>query len=296
MRAVALGGGHGLAASLQALRAIADDVVAIVGVADNGGSSGRLRQFWHDCPALGDARLTISNLLGENSQLAGLLEYRFQTGDLSGHALGNLMLFGLLEKTGSLDAAIVELTKLANLDTRVLPVSNAPLELRGVDTSGEPLIGQVAVHSSPAVAKVWIEPKVPGFVTALAEVKSADFVVLGPGSLYTSVLATALAPGMVEALCETTATVVFVANLKPQEAETRNYDLERTLQALRRHGVFPDAVVVNAALESHTVVTWPEVGGELVIWEGPVSEDGQAHTPSLLVNAFAGVSKLCQSI
>ncbi len=294
MRAVALGGGHGLAASLQALRTIADRVTAIVGVADNGGSSGRLREFWHDCPALGDARLTISNLLGEYSQLAQLLEYRFQTGELAGHALGNLMLFGLLEKTGSLDAALKELSKLGGLDARVLPVSNAPLELHGVDSAGHSLVGQLEVHWSPSVTRVWIEPQVPPFEMAVAEVINADVVVLGPGSLYTSVLATALAPGMAQALSDTRAVVVFVANLAPQEAETRHYDTDRTILALVDHGIVPDAVVVHKSVEARSMAT--DLGGRarLLVWEGPLSEDGLRHSPSLLVNAFTSVAKIEQ--
>jgi uncharacterized cofD-like protein len=279
---------------LQALRVIADEVTAIVGVADNGGSSGRLREFWHDCPALGDARLTVSNLLGENSRLAELLEYRFRTGELAGHALGNLMLFGLLEKTGSLDAALVELTELGGLDTRVLPVSNAPLELRGIDTSAKPLVGQLAVHWSPSIARVWIEPKVPPFEAALAEVIAADIVVLGPGSLYTSILATALAPGMAQTLSDTRAVVVLVANLAPQEAETRHYDLDRTLLALSDHGVVPDVVVVHGAAESKSTMSGRGRHSGLIVWEGPLSEDGVRHRPSLLVNAFASVSKIDQ--
>ncbi|KJE76853.1 gluconeogenesis factor YvcK family protein [Ferrimicrobium acidiphilum] len=294
MRAVALGGGHGLAASLQALRTIADEVTAIVGVADNGGSSGRLREFWHDCPALGDARLTVSNLLGEYSQLASLLEYRFQTGELAGHALGNLMLFGLLEKTGSLDAALEELRALGDLDARVLPVSNAPLELHGVDTLGNPLVGQLEVHWSPSVARVWIEPDVPPFEAAVAEVIGADVVVLGPGSLYTSVLATALAPGMVKALCDTRAVVVFVANLAPQEAETRHYDTDRTILALVDHGIVPDVVVAHKFVEAKSRVT--DLGGRarLSVWEGHLSEDGVRHSPSLLASAFTSLAKIGQ--
>ncbi|MGC9154691.1 MAG: gluconeogenesis factor YvcK family protein [Ferrimicrobium sp.] len=286
MRAVALGGGHGLGASLEALRMIADEVTAIVGVADNGGSSGRLRQLWRDCPALGDARLTVSNLVGVDSGLGELLEYRFQTGELAGHALGNLVLFGLLEKTGSLDAALQYLGSLGNLHERVLPASNAALELRGVDRSGQPLLGQLAVHWSPSVARVWVVPEVPPLAEATKELMMADLVVLGPGSLYTSVLATALAPGLLAALEETRGVVVFVANLAPQEAETRDYDEEMTVHALMDHGICPDVVLVHRARPSEASPVDLARYGVMRVWEGPLSDDGVAHAPPLLAQAL----------
>ncbi|WP_298208207.1 uridine diphosphate-N-acetylglucosamine-binding protein YvcK [Ferrimicrobium sp.] len=286
MRAVALGGGHGLAASLEALRVIADEVTAIVGVADNGGSSGRLRELWHDCPALGDARLTVSNLLGPTSGFGELLEYRFQTGELAGHALGNLVLFGLLEKTGSLEAALQYLVTLGHLDARVLPASNAPLELHGVDKSGVPLVGQLAVHWSPSVERVWIVPDAPPLDEAIKELMMADLVVLGPGSLYTSVLATALSPGLTAALAETRGVVVFVTNLAPQEAETRHYDEEMTIRALFDHGIRPDVVLLHRAHQLDGVASDFAKYGVVRVWEGPLSEDGVRHSPRALAPAL----------
>ncbi len=286
MRAVALGGGHGLAASLKAAHAVADEVTAIVGVADNGGSSGRLREFWRGCPALGDARLTVSNLLGQDSPLAQLLEYRFRTGELAGHALGNLILFGLLEKTGALDAALRELGVLSNLSTTVLPVSNAPLELRGVDTSGQPLVGQLAVHWSPAVAKVWVVPEAAPLAEVVDALLHADLIILGPGSLYTSVLATALAPGVADGISSSKGMVVFVANLAPQEAETRGYDQRRTLEALLAHNVVPDVVLVHRDAVGAAWHGQPFSGGPRHL-ELKLSEDGLVHSPVLLADALA---------
>jgi uncharacterized cofD-like protein len=286
MRAVALGGGHGLVASLLAAHEVADEVTAIVGVADNGGSSGRLREFWQGCPALGDARLTISNLLGPESKLAQLLEYRFETGELAGHALGNLILFGLLEKTGALDLALDELAALGGLTTRVLPASNAPLVLQGMTITGEPLIGQLAVHWSPAVERVWVLPDVDPLPAVIEAIASADVVLLGPGSLYTSVLATALAPGIAKAINETQALVVFVANLAPQEAETRGYDLEHTIGALTAHGVVPDVVLVHAEDSPGPAVS---MGESIRLVGSKLSENGVVHTPHLLAGALGRV-------
>ena len=243
-RVVAIGGGHGLAVTLQAASTYAGTLTAVVSVADDGGSSGRLREST-GLPAMGDIRHCLS-ALAEPPVLGQMFEHRFDA-DLSGHALGNLMIAALAQRIG-FRAAIDELARLLSVPARVLPATEAVVDLVGETATGT-VRGQVAVQQSSGIRAVALEPAdPPADPDALEAIATADQIVLGPGSLYTSVLAALAVPGIREAVATSAAQVVFVCNLQPQTPETAEYTATDYLAALDAHGIRPDEVIDDHAL------------------------------------------------
>jgi uncharacterized cofD-like protein len=245
-RAVAIGGGHGLARSLTALRDVADHVSAIVTVADDGGSSGRLRRDLDVLPP-GDLRMAIT-ALAQRSRLAEVISYRFPRGELGGHSLGNLVLVALQDlHDGDLVAALDELSLHLGVAGRVLPCTTAPVTLHASSAAGG-VSGQAAIAETARLRRVWLSPPAPAATpAAVAAIDEAELVVLGPGSLYTSLLPNLLVPGIAAALQRTPAPVVLVANLREQPGETAGMELTDHLDVLADHApeVHLDAVVVH---------------------------------------------------
>jgi len=232
---VVVGGGHGCSRSLAALGRLPVDRTAIVTVADDGGSSGRLRRD-HDVVALGDLRMALLALSSGDSAIARLARRRFGRGELAGHSLGNLLLLGLLEeRSGDLIAAIEAFAALIGADGRVLPATTVPVTLTAETATGD-VEGQAAVATATRIRRVRLEPSdaaaAPGVVDALM---TADLVLLGPGSLYTSILPDLLVAGVAEALAATRARVVVVGNLREQPGETEGMDLADHIEALQLH-------------------------------------------------------------
>lgn len=254
---VAIGGGHGLAVTLQAAATYAGTLTAVVSVADDGGSSGRLRATT-GLPAMGDIRRCLSTM-AEPAALGQMFEHRFDA-DLAGHALGNLVIAALAQRVG-FRAAIDELARLLRVPARVLPATEAPVDLVAITGAGV-VHGQVAVQHSTGIERVHLDPADPAAdEEAVGAIAAADQVVIGPGSLYTSVLAALAVPGIRDAVAATAAQVVYVCNLRPQVPETDGYTAARHTEALRAHGVTPDVVVDDSGL---------------------AVDDGRAHDPKLL--------------
>jgi uncharacterized cofD-like protein len=228
---------------LRALRHYASDVCAVVNVADDGGSSGRLRRERVGMPAPGDLRMCLSALAAEDSALGRALERRFDGGDLAGHPLGNILLAGLAEDLGDMGAAAAEVARLVGAVGRVLPATNSPVTLVA-DSSGRHLRGEQHVAAVGGMRTVWLEPHDPpagaGVVDAIG---AADQVVLGPGSLFTSVLAAAIVPDVRAALATTSAQRVYVCNLAPEVPETEGMSVADHLDALSAHGVEVDVAL-----------------------------------------------------
>ena len=245
-RVVAIGGGHGLAQSLRAARQYACELTAVVSVADDGGSSGRLRELL-SIPAPGDLRRCIGALLPEASPLAEALEHRFASGQLAGHAFGNLLIAALASTTGDFVSGVEEAARMMGAVGRVLPATVVPVVLKAQTASGE-LIGQVRVSKGEEIAIVsLVPPDAPPPPAVLRAIAEADQIVLGPGSLFTSVLAACVVPGIREALRSARAKRVYVANLREQLPETAGFDVARLLEALSAHGVEVDVVVADRA-------------------------------------------------
>ena len=306
-RVVALGGGHGLAASLQALRRVTPHVTAVVTVADDGGSSGRLRTELGALPP-GDLRMALSALAGDDDwgrTWEQLLQHRFDgDGPLAGHAVGNLVLAGLAQTTGDPVAALDLVGRLVGAVGRVLPMSCTPLEIVaevvGLDpedaASVRQVVGQVAVATTPGdVAAVHLRPAEPEACTEAVEaVRSADWVVLGPGSWFTSVLPHLLVPGLREALVETGARRLVALNLAPQAGETSGFSPEAYLEVLAAHAPeLPVDVVVadeQAVLDPRGLMAAVEAaGGRLELARVAVGDGTPRHDPQRLAQAYARV-------
>lgn len=243
---VAMGGGHGLAASLRAIRTYAGSLTAVVSVADDGGSTGRLRRAGATVTP-GDIRRCLVALADPNSLLARALDHRFDEidGELSGHAAGNLLLAALAETAGGLVPALDELGRLLGCDGRVLPASIDSVSLSAETESGE-VQGQVNVAMSSGIDRVrWEPPDHPVPQEVIDAILAADQIVLGPGSLFTSVLASALAERTIEALSATQATLILVVNLRPQMNETANMTVADHFDALARHGIRPHLGLID---------------------------------------------------
>jgi uncharacterized cofD-like protein len=262
VRAVALGGGQGLHATLSALRRITPDVTAVVTVADDGGSSGRLRRELGLLPP-GDLRKALAALADEENELwRTVFQHRFGgTGALAGHAVGNLLLAGLLEVVPDPVAALEEAARLLGLRGRVLPMCTEPLDIEadvvGLDedfAAVRRIRGQVAVATTPGqVQRIRLhtagspDSTPTACPAAVAAVLEADVVLLGPGSWFTSVLPHLLVPELHEALITTRASRIVVLNLVPQPGETAGFSPERHLDVLCEHAprLRVDAVIAD---------------------------------------------------
>ena len=246
LHVVAVGGGHGLSRALAALRTLDLEPTAVVTVADDGGSSGRLREDLGVIPP-GDLRMALLTL-ARNRPLADALAHRFRAGELEGHALGNLMLVALAERAGGdFLAALHEAGRLLDVAGRVLPASVEPVRLHG-RVGGRDVSGQVRLATAEApIERVWADPEPRACEDAVAAIDHADAVVLGPGSLYTSVIAPLLAPDLAKALTAANAPVIYVANTRAQVGETSGMDLAAHVGALFAHvpGLRLDAVVAH---------------------------------------------------
>ena len=245
-RVVAIGGGHGLANALRAVRTYAGSVTAVVTVADDGGSSGRLRRDLGIVPP-GDLRKALVALADEHATWPRTFEHRFDDGELAGHAVGNLVLAALFETTGDVVAALDEAGRLVGASGRVLPATVDSVVLKA-DVDGHVVEGQVAVATAPGrINRVEVVPAdaraVPDAITAIA---AADQVVLAPGSLFTSVIAVLVVEGLADAVRTAPGRVVQVGNLRPQHAETAGMDAVEHLEAIRAHGGRVDTYLAPA--------------------------------------------------
>ena len=277
---VALGGGHGLAETLRAARSYAGDLVGIVSIGDDGGSSGRLRSEFGVAPP-GDVRRCLSALATVDSLLARSLEHRFVEGTLQGHPIGNLLLTGLAMVAGDLQSAIDEVGRLVGAQGRIFPATTVPVTLIADSDQGT-LAGQVTIERATGIGNLRFDPAQPPVsAEAVDAVRSADQVLIGPGSLFTSVLATAVVPAISEALHQTTAQRVFIANVANDKAEARGFGLQEHLDALTDHGLKIDAVIAPPGSQATT-------GPSGSVFEVDVAaEDGWSHAPAKLGPALA---------
>ncbi len=242
MKVTGIGGGHGLAATLRAARLYADDVAAVVTVADDGGSSGRLTRDL-GIPPPGDIRNCLVALAGEEA-LGEVFNHRFSSGALTGHTVGNLVIAALAEHTGDFGAAVERAGELLKARGRVLPATTELVRLRA-RVQGGVVRGQVAVaQTKDPIQAVYLKPSSPeAHPAAVAAVSEADQVILGPGSLFTSLIATLLVPGIRSALQTTSARRIFVCNARMQKGETTGLGAAHHVDALLAHAG-PDCVDV----------------------------------------------------
>lgn len=299
-RVVALGGGHGLAASLRALRTVTSDLTAVVTVADDGGSSGRLRRDFGILPP-GDLRMALAALCQSQPRQqtwADVVQHRFGgASDLAGHAVGNLLIAALWERTGDVVAGLDLLGDLLGAQGRVLPCSLTPLQVVAdvvTDQGLTQMRGQVAVaQAGGAVERIWLEPDEPVVCPqAVAAVEAADVVVMGPGSWFTSVLTHLLLEPMRHAICAASAQRILVLNLVAQPGETDGFTPARHLEVLS-HAIPDlriDTVIVDQAITSDDLEYAAAPLGARVHRAAVAdpSRPGQ-HDPGLLAQALRDV-------
>ncbi|WSD62752.1 uridine diphosphate-N-acetylglucosamine-binding protein YvcK [Actinacidiphila glaucinigra] len=308
-KVVALGGGHGLSASLSALRRITQDLTAVVTVADDGGSSGRLRQEMGVLPP-GDLRKALAALCGDDEwgrTWSQVVQHRFVSeGELHGHAVGNLLIVALWEQLGDPVAALEWVGRLLGAHGRVLPMSAVPLELTATVRGHDPeepdevttVHGQATVALTPGeVQEVQLVPHDPPAVPeAVQSVLDADWVVLGPGSWFSSVMPHLLVPDLVSALMETRARKVLALNLAPQPGETEGFSPQRHLEVLARHApkLTIDVVLADeaAVLDRDSLIQAAERLSGTVELARVAAPDGPRHDPELLAAAFDRIFRM----
>lgn len=296
LRVVAMGGGHGLSASLQALRHITEALTAVVTVADDGGSSGRLRQDFGILPP-GDLRMALAALCEDTvwgHQWSGVLQHRFRgDGELAGHALGNLLIMALWDLLPGQEVRGLDLVgRLLNARGRVLPMSQVPLDIEatiavegaddpGAGGTGQGPVGTVTVRGQSQVAKhpgrvtsVRLLPgSPPACPEALESIKLADVVVLGPGSWFTSVMPHLLVPDLLQALRDTPAQRVLTLNVSLTDDEDSGHTVADHVNAIAAHApgltfdhIIADPGVVRGDAEREALAQAVDrVGAELVV-------------------------------
>ena len=306
LKVVALGGGHGLAASLSALRHVVSDLTAVVTVADNGGSSGRLRREFGVLPP-GDLRQALAALCGDDDwgrTWAQVLQHRFASrGEMDEHAVGNLLIVALWELLGEHVDGLDWVGRLLGAQGRVLPMSVTPVDItasvRGIDPADPHALtlvrGQVEVASTTGqVVSVALEPNAPpACPEAVAAVHDADWVVLGPGSWFTSVLPHLLVPELQHAVVHSHARKVVTLNLEPQRGETEGFSPETHLEVLASHA---PALKLDMVLADEGSVVDREqlrsvaasLGADLVVADLAADDGTPRHDPIKLADAYAG--------
>jgi uncharacterized cofD-like protein len=245
---VCIGGGTGLHTLLRGLKEYTFNLTAVVTVGDDGGSSGRLRKDMGIIPP-GDIRNCLVALSEAEPILERVMDYRFTEGELSGHSVGNLLIAAMTRITGRLDLAVQELGQVLAVRGRVLPSANQPVVLTarmrdGSVVRGESVIPQVR----KVIEEVAIEPQAEANPEAVAAIENARMVILGPGSLYTSIVPNLLVKGIREALQRSKATIVFVCNIFTQPGETDGYSAEDHLRTIQKYVPRVDYIVLNRSI------------------------------------------------
>jgi uncharacterized cofD-like protein len=307
-KVVALGGGHGLFASLSALRRVTRQLTAIVTVADDGGSSGVLRRDFGVLPP-GDLRMALAALCGDDAwgtTWSKVVQHRFEgQGGLGGHTVGNVLIVALWELLGDTVQGLDWVGRLLGAHGRVLPMASVPLDLvAGVegadpDRPGEMTLvrGQAACASTTgrvrSVSLIPADP--PACPQAIAAVATADWVVLGPGSWFTSILPHLLVPELAEALITTPARRVVALNLVPQAGETGGFSPHTHLEVLAEHapGLNVDVVLADRRAAGEYAAELEKaaglLGGRLVMTDLAMRDGSPHHDPRRLAGAFAEI-------
>jgi len=242
-RIVVIGGGHGLSVLIRGLKSYTNNITAIVTVADDGGSSGKLRKTFGILPP-GDMRNCLSAMSNDEAMLTQLFQYRFPNGSrgLDGHSFGNLFISALTEITGSFEEAVAESGRVLSVSGRVLPSTLHNVELVAdvklpymsseIRVAGESKIPE----SNGRVRRVWLEPNAPpAFPQAIQALLSADVIVIGPGSLYTSLLPNLLVPDIADAIRSSRALKLYICNVASQAGETEGFSCIDHISAIEEH-------------------------------------------------------------
>ncbi|MDI9518577.1 MAG: uridine diphosphate-N-acetylglucosamine-binding protein YvcK [Erysipelotrichaceae bacterium] len=272
-KVVVIGGGQGQSTILRGIKEIDGiDLTAIVTVADDGGSTGRLRRRFH-IPAMGDVRNVLISLAANETLLSQLMDYRFevvgedeQDLDVEGHNLGNLILTAMTDSTGSFMDAISILSKVLNVKGTIIPSSLQVITLFAIMEDGTIVQGEANIPNfNNRISKVFYDRKVYATPLAIKAILEADLIIYGIGSLYTSILPNLIIEDIDDALKETKAQKVYFCNIMSQPGETDGYTLEDHVEALNKHGAFIDKVIVaNDEIPRELIVKYFKEGSTVV--------------------------------
>ena len=246
---VAIGGGTGLSVLLRGLKEHTKRITAIIGVADDGGSSGRLRREMGIIPP-GDFRNCIVALSDENSILNELFQYRFPEGsELQGHSFGNLFIAAMTDVTDSFEDALAESSKILSVKGKVLPATNENISLSVLLKDGKLITGESKVKESLSeIEELMINPpNAEASPAAIHAINDADLIVIGPGSLYTSILPNLMVPSIVDAITQSKAIKYYICNVATEIGETQNFTVGKHIEVLENYlgsGVL-DVIIAN---------------------------------------------------
>ncbi|MCF3942156.1 gluconeogenesis factor YvcK family protein [Oceanobacillus alkalisoli] len=271
-RVVVVGGGTGMPVLLRGLKNLPIDLIAIVTVADDGGSTGRLRNEMA-IPAPGDIRNVIAALSDAEPMLVELFQHRFEVGNgLSGHSLGNLLLAAMTSVTGDFYDGIKEISRVLNVKGTIYPISTENLSLHAKMKDGTIISGESNIPlSDKGIDHVFLSPEpVKPFSHAVQAIIEADLVIIGPGSLYTSIMPNLIVPSVQDALEQTEAKIVYICNLMTQAGETTGYMASDHVEAINRHigqGIVQSIVVHNEPIKGTIREKYAEENAEPVIYD-----------------------------
>ena len=269
-KVVVIGGGTGLSVMLRGLKEKPLDLTAIVTVADDGGSSGVLRQELH-IPPPGDIRNVLMALANVEPLLSRLLRYRFPAGSgLAGHSLGNLMLAAMTDIAGDFVSGVRELSQVLAVRGRVLPAAAQGTVLKAVMEDGSIVVGESQIPKARGrIRRVMIEPPgVEPLPEAVEAIREADCILIGPGSLYTSIMPNLLVKGLAEAIVASDAMKLFICNVMTQPGETDGYTVSDHLDAIEAHvgaPLFHGVIVNNGEIPPDVLSKYAEEGASVVV-------------------------------
>lgn len=271
-RIAVIGGGHGLSNMLRGLKDYTENLSAIVTVADDGGGSGMLRQDL-GMPPPGDIRNCMEALANTEPLMSQLMHYRFSEGSLAGQSFGNLFLAALNGISPSFDAAVSRMSEVLAITGRVLPVTTVDVQLEAEFENGATVVGESKIfyckkREDCRIKQVRLIPEHPrALAEAVTALQQADMIVLGPGSLYTSIIPNLLVDGIVEAIQASGALKVYVANVMTQEGETEGYTVSDHIAALFHHsapGLLNLCLCNSSPIPKSVAARYAEEGAELL--------------------------------
>lgn len=268
-----IGGGTGLSVLLRGLKEYTSNITAIVTVGDDGGSSGRIREEFGMVP-VGDVRNCIVALSDREELMEQIFDYRFQQGEgLDGHSLGNLLLVAMAHLTGSFHDAVSDINEVLQIRGKVLPVTDEPITLKAILDDDTEIIGESCVSQADRpIVRLTIEPEdVQPLDEALEAIAEAEAIVLGPGSLFTSIIPNLLVDGIVDAILKSPAMKFYVCNVMTQAGETDHFTAEDHLLSILEHGRkgIVDYIIVNnhAAMNREVLQRYAEEGAVPVTYK-----------------------------
>ena len=276
-RIAVIGGGNGLSTMLRGLKNYTENITAIVTVADDGGGSGMLRQDL-GMPPPGDIRNCMEALANTEPLMSELMHYRFSDGSLAGQSFGNLFLAALNGISPSFDVAVSRMSEVLAITGRVLPVTTADVQLEAEFENGATVVGESKIfyckkEQDCRIRRVRLLPERPqALPEAVQAIHDADMIVLGPGSLYTSIIPNLLVSGIVEAIQEADAMKVYVCNVMTQEGETEGYTVSDHIAAIFAHsepGLFQLCLTNSSPIPKGVAARYAEEGAELLKCDTP---------------------------